>query len=327
MSLYRVTLTTKHAFTRLPDSQTLFGAMSWGIIDLYTEDVFLKMMAQFKSKTPPFILSNVYPKGVLPAPQLSFRSELMDLKTIFPYLKKFKKIKYFSEAVMRDYLKHPDFSQQLLTDLLNQYIKKQSIQSYYYDEKKQVVYKANETVDVPKIQTEKVLKNSLNRISGETTLYYHYRSFVIPHSQFNFFIETDEIEKLKPVLNYLSDTGIGPDKTIGMNHFEVLSVEQVEPFENQLSGKFLISKYVPCEEDLEWDKLTEPSYLYKLESYQRHLETRGQFFHDFKAKRVTMFAEGSLLPVTSTQAVYGRLVPVQEIASQTIYQNGYGFFI
>ncbi|ABS61237.1 type III-A CRISPR-associated RAMP protein Csm4 [Fervidobacterium nodosum] len=113
---------------------------------------------------------------------------------------------------------------------------------------------------------------------------------------------SDDIEKeVLAALKLLSDEGIGGDRTYGFGQFEydLTQVNLPEQGENYL----LLSPYIPDSEDYE-ENSKEITKLAK--AYELRYRTGYIHNSDKKAKRVTMFAEGSVF----TKPVKGKILDV-----------------
>ncbi len=71
MKEYVISLTPTSGFEILPHSDTIFGAICWGIRTLYGESRLLEILNGFKSK-PPFLLSSAFPWKVVRKKQVYF---------------------------------------------------------------------------------------------------------------------------------------------------------------------------------------------------------------------------------------------------------------
>ena len=61
MKTYAVRLSPISSFQAFPASDTLFGAICWGIKRLYGDEKLLEMLKDFNSGNPRFVLSSAFP--------------------------------------------------------------------------------------------------------------------------------------------------------------------------------------------------------------------------------------------------------------------------
>lgn len=308
-------------------SDTLFGAICWGIRTLYGEAKLLSVLDEFKC-TPPFLLSSAYPwkeirgkkTGYLPKPLLpplsttalkalvdnpkpketyhTDKKNLMDVATAY---KKFKKLKWLPLPMFKKVLRGAS-EQELFRD---------------YPDK---------LFTVPRFTDSGVSqKNSIDRLAQSTagageTFFTPDIAFREKHGLF-FLLKTADIDDyLRPVLMFLQDSGIGPNAKTGKNWFSV-EIEETPLLGETAGDSFItLSRYVGGE------PLDTDASCYQLASVRSKVESRLEFAgEDVWKDRVTYFIPGSLLKPLERKEHYGGLVPAKEVAGKTIYQYGYAY--
>lgn len=328
MKEHVIRLTPRSSFEITLHSDTLFGAICWGIRTLFGEDKLCSVLRDFKS-SPPFILSSAFPwrwdgeeyKYFLPKPVLkpissnefdgfaekaqnkaeAYHSKKFRLIEISYKYKKFKNLKFIPLSSFRKILKNPS-EEELFADYLDGILKEPR---FAYSDVSQ--------------------KNSLDRLTNSTagagnTFYISEHSFREKYGLY-FLLKTDNIkEYLEPVLKLLEDSGIGPNAKTGKNWFSV-EIEQKKLIEQQQGNVFItLSRYIKQE------PLDIKHCLYQIAPVRSKVESRFEFAgEDIWKDRVTYLAAGSVIMPKEKSKFYGGLLPVKEIDSKIIYQYGYAY--
>ncbi len=333
MKHYIVHLKPRSSYEIPLHSDTLFGAVCWGIRMLYGEQKLLQILEVYK-KSPPFLLSSAFPcrfdgreyQYFLPKPLLKPISvdELDRLKEKKkqpnePYhsneklkkvwlsgeYKKFKKIKWIHLANFKRILKNPSESI-LFADYLDGYLAE------------------------PKFsKTGTAQKNSLDRLTQSTAG--SGNTFYVPETAFResyglyFLLKTKDIDEyMRPVLRFLEDSGVGPNSRTGKNWFTV-SVIDKNLFDTEAQQKpgdafITLSRYIKAE------AIKTDASFYQVASIRSKVESRLEFAgEDVWKYRVSYFTAGSMIAPENKSENYGGLFPVKVINGKTIYQYGYAY--
>lgn len=328
MKEYRICLTPRSGFEITLHSDTIFGAICWGIRTLYNEEKLLAVLEEFKT-TPPFLISSTFPwKGegekrtwYLPKPFLQplvtndFKAlEHKFQSTLEPYhtdklrtmelankYKHFRKLKWIPINKFIKVLKGGS-EKDLFIDYLDGIIR-----------------------DLNFIESGIAQKNSLDRLANSTVG--NGETFFTPDISFRanyglyFLLKADDIPPyLKPVLMFLQDSGIGPNARTGRNWF-TMEIEEKPLFGIMEGNSFItLSRYIArdgIDADASW---------YQLASVRSKIESRQEFAgEDVWKDRVTYLAAGSFIRPKERREFYGSLIPVKEVAGRTVYQYGYAY--
>ncbi len=330
MKEYIIRLTPRACFETTLHSDTIFGAICWGIRMLFEESKLMGILEEF-DKSPPFIISSAFPwqkvnegyRYYLPKPNLrplkidelkkiaavqhikkeavSYYSSKYDvIKTIEDY-KEFRKIKWVPLSEFRRILKNLSEAAHF-----RRYLDKLFSEPQFW-------------------ASGVVQKNSIDRLTNSTTgsgntFYHPIVSFRENHG-FYFLIRTnDATSYLKPVLRYLEDSGIGPNARTGRNWFSV-EIEEKTLLPCDGGNAFVtLSRYMVNE------PLFEDKCFYKLQSIRSKVESRLEFAgEDVWKEKVTYFNAGSVITPHEHKDFYGRMAEVKEIAGKTIRQYGYAY--
>jgi len=351
MKIYQIKLTPVSSFQGFPASDTLFGAICWGIKRIYGESRLITILDGFQGK-PEFILSSAfpylesnnsclpfYPKPISAGLSASDIEEIADavkkidgvsdkkgkkVKLITKY-KKFKKAEYVSLSIFERLLK--GVSEKAL---FQEYCK---LCSKFEDfkEKKLLINEEEYTkvfkIIKPSVKTELVQKNSIDRLTmstgeeGET--FYLQEHFTSPAFKLHFLIKTDNIDFLKPVFRYLEDKGIGGNRSTGKGRFKIEGLNEVTIGDNSSRNFITLSKYIP---DVSEINRNSQSMYYEIFPWRSKIDSEYEFKGDDIWKYKVMYLkEGSCLEAKMRKEFYGRMPIVKEINGQKIYQNGIAF--
>ncbi len=327
MNTYKISLTPRGSITTFPDSQTLFGSICWSIRELYGEEKLEKLLDNFKHNEDRFVISSTFPKGVLRAPMTNWATleEIIDIgnkaglesNQVSRGSKNLKKIDYLSERVFRSYLRGELDRLEVVKALISEegpYVFSDGV-LYYRDE------------HIPRLDSynENSRRNFINRLSGTTDegqLFYYNRVFLSTDCKLFFLMKTHNIDYFLPIFRYMSDIGIGGDKSIGVNSYEVVYEGEFE-YEKNIEENILLSKYIPYYEEIDWRK----SY-FKISMGNYKVESRDEFVgEDILKDEIGYLVEGSTLILNQDKEIYGRLPVVKEIKGKKIRHNGLGFFL
>lgn len=358
MKLYRILLKQKGIIEKILSSETIFGAICWGIHNLYNDKINLQdVLNDFNNWDKKFIPTSTfpllkvnngplyfYPKPIFPDPKIEelekvtkaeeYKSKIIEeanekkleikdktqyaKRIVVSEYKRFKEIEYLSETLFTSLVKG-----EKMINLFCQYLKKE-----------RRIIKDNillTTQEFAKIGMEDLMKsrvsvrNKIDRLSFSTVpggeLYYEeeiYLNREIFHLYF--LLLTEDINFFAPVFRWLSDTGIGGNRTLGRGHYDI-EIEGEVSLPSTTDGNIFISlsKYLPANKEIDWQ--SEKNY-YELLPYQPRFDTMffkgGEFIKD----RITYLKEGSILQSKEKREYYGTLHPSAKFRDQTIYQCG-----
>lgn len=330
MKEYVIRLTPRSGFEITLHSDTLFGAICWGIRMLFGENKLLSVLEDFK-KAPSFLLSSAFPwkesRGkinyYLPKPILQplptekikeladktrkesalepYHTDKVHIMEIAEKYKRFKKLQWIPVDRFENLLKGCS-ELDLFIDYLDGYI-----------------------TEARFAEGGIAQKNSLDRLANSTTG--AGEVFFVPDIGFRekhgiyFLLRTDDIDNyLKPVLMFLQDSGIGPNARTGKNWFGV----EIE--EKTLFGESEGNTFITLSRFFGTVQMRIDSSFYQLASVRSKVASMLEFAGDDVWKdRVMYFTAGSTLTPAEQKPFYGGLLPVKEVAGKTIYQYGYAY--
>ncbi|MGQ9629717.1 MAG: type III-A CRISPR-associated RAMP protein Csm4 [bacterium] len=341
MKTFRVKLVPASPLNGIPASETLFGALCWGIRTFYGESRLINLLDDFEGDPNRFVVSSafpllspqiyMYPMPILPEIDVESMKKITEryekslggsgkerlLRAISSY-KQFKKIRYIEEEILQRILKGEG-----VRKLFEDYLTEER-----FDEKSgMLLVKSNGGRGLPKDLikwNQPVQKNAIDRFtmstSGEGQLYYTSETSVGRYVSLYFLIMTDDIDFFEPILRWMHDTGIGGNRTAGKGHFRKVDVEEVETLPRGDGDQFItLSRYLPKPGEIDLGKAR-----YELLPYWGRVESMHFRGEDIWKDRVVYFKEGSVFEAERRE-YYGQLVDVKRIGGATIKQNGLAF--
>jgi len=351
LKTYKIILKPRSSIASFPSSDTLFGAICWGIKFIYSEkgDSGLnKILKRFIEEKPPFLLSSsfpmlkngdvrifFYPKPIrkdLSSNEVeeiakNYQEKFGNLKkskvAIISELKKFKKASFISEDIFKKILDGE---------------KEKNLFLKYLDGEIKLIWKllmTNEeynkiftNAERPKILTNILIqKNLLDRISFSTTpggqIFYSNEYFLAPNVNLYFLLKTDDIDYLKPVFKYLEDSGIGRDRFTGKGNFKFSEPEECVLPTNEENTFITLSRYIPRIEEIVVNK--EKMY-YEIISYYSKVDSTFEFKgEDVFKDKVIYIKEGSIFEAKEKKDFYGVTPIVKKLNEKQILQYGLAF--
>lgn len=329
MKEYVIHLIPRSNFEIELHSDTMFGAICWGIRMLFGEKKLLSILEEFTKNDPPFLLSSAFPwreflgkriyylpKPILPPLSASeikslinksisnlqpYNTEKMYIMEITSKYKNFKNLKWIPISRLKNTLKQ--ISEHLLfIDYLDGYIK-----------------------EIKFAEVGIVQKNRLDRLtestSGSGEVFFTSTIVYKQNYGLYFLLKTKNIDEyLRPVLMFLQDSGIGPNSKTGKNWFNV-EIEEKKLFDSYEGNAFMTLSRFVCSDNINIEKS-----FYKVTVVRSKVESRLEFAgEDVWKNTVTYLNTGSIISPQEKKTYYGKIIPVKEIAGKTIYQYGYAY--
>lgn len=321
-------------FQEFPASDTLFGAICWGIKRIFGEFRLLEILNDFQKK-PAFILSSAfpylesknstlpfYPKPVSAGLSASDIKEMTGddkkekVKVITEY-KKFKKAEYVSDTIFMRFLNGLS-EKALFNDYKKCNIKIKEKMLLTCEEWERFLKDSKHAY-----KSESVQKNSIDRLTMSTgeegQTFYQQEYFTSTMFKLHFLMKTDDIDFFRPVFRYLEDKGIGGNRSTGKGRFKIEVIKEVS-IGNDNSLKFItLSRYIP-------DIAEVKPIFYGIFPWRSKVDSEAEFKgEDVWKTKVMYLKEGSYCEAKEKKEFYGRMPVVKEIEGQKIYQNGIAF--
>lgn len=314
-------------------SDTLFGAICWGIRSLYGKSLLEELLEEFRGGNPPFILSSTYPfqdsggDGKIhyfPRPLgRPFRKKAQTREGV-EKTKNLKKITLLPQELFKSYVDG---------ELTDEYLHQNSkICPPRYDlGGKEYHMRNGALVREGNLFTRgEIPRNAINRLSSATegALFFNRETFLSDDTGLYFLLDIfDEIEDaVNGALGFLGDRGLGGDISVGKGAFEMGEPQEFSVLEGTGGEKLFttLSLYHPAKEELEhFSKRGEKSW-YKLERRKGKMESAFVNPKDVWKDTVYMFSEGSSFPAIEDRRTYGDN-PIVKRTPFEVQQYGYAF--
>lgn len=265
-------------------SDRLFGAFLSTISELYPDKVD-GIINEFKSNNPPFIISSTFPAITVDGDKIRFFPKIITNNTLsksfsLDDLKDFKKVEYYEESIFFDIIQGRLSEEDILTNYNN------------YHRVSNLLMLKNRDINI-EVKNAILPNNMINRLSGETKIFYSDGLRYSKNIELFFFVEIlnpDYENIIESLLKFLKDRGFGQDISIGKGQFdysiEDLSISDLS--KNDVihdDDKFItLSRFIPSDNDL---KFIDEFSNYELLS-KRSKDKTGE-----NRKQVRFFKEGS----------------------------------
>jgi CRISPR-associated protein Csm4 len=244
---YTVEVTLKSPIASSLQSDTIFGHICWAIrfLKWEKEDRLTDFLARYDNKeSPPFLLSNGFPRGFLPKPVIPPVTQAT-LDMIF------KKENRIENAFRIKSIKAADLiSKESFRELQQTGINPENLfegMNRTYEE----ISFVNETK-----RSEIVQHNTIDRIKGrvkEGGLFSQQVNFYHKdQSVFEIYLKTNYffIEELERIFRYIMTDGLGADKSTGKGQFTFEVKKGIDvPVAKEPNAFMTLSSYIPSEDD------------------------------------------------------------------------------
>lgn len=189
-------------------------------------------------------------------------------------------------------------------------------------------------IPIPFVQNQTVQRNQVDRVTGaaaEGLLFFEQERFFWPRAGLWCVLRArpEAVDSwIRPAFRYLSDTGLGANRTSGKGHFRIEIGEPPKlPAVGAPNSFIVLSRYLPKEG--EWNPDGSPLRYTILNLWPKREQkfvqpVPGQRTPPVYKKRIRVFAPGSVFPLSRPQELYGRLVRAvsPESGGHTIWHSG-----
>lgn len=304
--MYAVYLHPLGPISTWPHSDTIFGAICWAVRALYGTEELERWLEGF-SYEPPFVCSSAFPFlkedggpiHLLPKPLSLVLHEPRSLDEM-EAARELKRVRFISERIFR----------KVATGDLNTRV----LISHLWDGE---IVRTGECLierefgDRTPFAGRIVQHTSVDRLElsgARGLLYYEEQISFSSSSGLYFLIEIGEEFPLKPVLRYLSHTGIGGNRSVGKGHYR-MRLTEIEPADllgGERGGKImLLSRCIPAPGEFHLDEGSAYRIVTQRPKLESKISTAGQPLYK---GGIRSLSEGSVLRPAEMKPFYGRLV-------------------
>lgn len=317
----------------LPRSDTLFGALCWGIRWIYGESVLLECLQSFITGNPDFLLSSVYPYFSREEKRLHFLPIPLLPITLPPpknlagarIFKDYRRIRYVSEGLFRQFLQGtltPNIILQSLYEEKGEF----QVRGPFLLEKSEV-WSAGEVLGLFRSQDR--ARNAINRLSAtvhEGAFYFTQEIAVQSGVYFLLKLRNPALKKvIEGALHFLAEKGIGGDVSVGRGHFICeLVQEDFLPEPSTATHLVTLALVHPSSVDRRWFGQQRDQLWYQLVKRKGRIESMYIPERQVWKQTVVNLGEGSVFPRDGEREIYGSSPQVHSHPF-AIYQNGYAY--
>lgn len=320
MNFYRLVFTTKGELTRVPDAQTIFGALCTAIRMKEGHKKLEEYLNSF-DENPWFVhssmfLDELFPPVPTPLVKLTAVQDLMSkfdknskLQTLST-LKQVNRYQYFSKNVFRKCV-ITDRLDSLSQDVLTNTVKLSTINGM------NILQYKEETQPLVDLRTFMRTQSGTLTNKTEKDLFYKPAIYVSPDTQFSVYVKSNwSAEQLRPYFSMLEYVGAGPYRSTGMNLFHLEKIEKCDIPKSSGKHDYLLSGCIPVEGEFDFEDSA-----YKIDSNVFH----GSFAvvqHSITGT-FTKLKEGSMMKPTKKKEWYGQMLKLK-VNGKEIYHYGLG---
>jgi CRISPR-associated protein Csm4 len=321
-----IQLSPEGPFSEIPRSDTLFGAICWGIRHSQGEETLEAVLARFADGDPPFLVSSAFPTvthpdsgerlHLLPKPRLpgprSSDEEASDER--IEALQAWKRIEYIPATLFAELARGERSGSDVVDGLEASAV---DIDGQTYERDWEFLLPAESESGRP-YETETRVRNAVNRLTGATggNLFERESVFFAEGAGLHVCVE-GAIDIVVEALAMLQDRGIGGGKSVGQGQFRLEGVEEVGRFPEAADAESFctLSLCIPQSDRLA--ELVRDGY-YSVETRKGVVGKSGS---DIWKRRVLALAEGSVLPRLG--AIHGHNPVVADHFEHGVQQYGY----
>jgi CRISPR-associated protein Csm4 len=305
----------------LPRSDTLFGALCWGIRWTYGEPALLGLLEACDRGDPPFVLSSAFPfadsqKGsvyYLPRPlHWPVTPPGRDVEAL-SRAKRIRHVAYCSQSVFSQMISGRPPALESLEDPRGGCL-------------------AAPGEAVPALQDMDVDRNTINRVTGavqEGRLFFGQETGIARGGAYFLIRIRDASARplVEAALRFLEDRGIGGDASVGRGQVRVTAEDGDLLPENPTAPRYVtLSLLHPSAADREHLAAGAGNSAYRLVKRKGRVESLYAPTEQPWKSTVVMLAEGSVFPQDGGRAVYGSAPVVKDLPFR-VRHNGFGYTV
>jgi len=296
MKWYVVKLATESWMASAWQSDTVWGHLCWGLRYQYGENALLEFIDAYEQGTPPLLVSNGFPNGLLPRPVVPDRGPSKQ-RSLTEQRQEFRNIK---TAKGTKFLTIEEFSRAIQGE--------------------QVIPSPKEGIET----TVVTLKNQINRLTSTTSAegagqLYSFQQYRWASVSVYLKVVDEFVDKTRQLFHYLAQSGYGKRKSVGYGQVRLVAFESFPGFPSpaDANGFVSLSNCVPAAQDPvsgHWNVIV------KYGKLGEEFATAGDPFK----KPLIMFTAGSCFYNSPCRQYYGRLVRgLSSIHTDKVVQYGF----
>lgn len=310
-------------FRQIPRSDTLFGAICWGIRRSDGEEELEEVLARFSEGDPPFMISSAFPylgdgsELLLPKPISSRPSVEVSEKEDIEAVKKLKRTEYLPAEVFSK-VSSGELSER---ELFESYKGDISIDGEDYRLSSQFLLPDGRQEPFSKYETPGI---SVNRLTGSTDgNLFHRKGVKFAEDSGMYILADGETDYVKRGLALMQDEGIGGGSSVGKGHYRFKGPRSDSiGIEVGYDSTFCtLSLCIPDEDEI--DGFFNEGY-YRTETRKGVIENSMTSPDSIWKRKVLAVGEGSVLP-PSSEGTPGHNPVVADHFENGVQHYGYAF--
>lgn len=324
-------------FAQRPRSDTVFGALCWGIRDAHGEATLEEYLADFADGSPPFLISSAYPTleiggavcRFLPKPRLPTATNGAVSDARVKAINVWKQLDFIPLALFRSIATGSLTKSDILSDMEGQGL---VIDGQEYDRDGSFLIpnrtansddesspESEASQSKPYARGERV-RNAVNRLTNSTDgQLFQEESIYFAEGGGLHVMASGDTEMVVDALSIVQDRGLGGRRSVGRGQFNIENIEDID-LPDPTGGYFCtLSLCIPDDEEL--DQQVTDGY-YDIETRKGVLEAGAASGGVWK-RRVLTLTEGSVLP--TGESPHGHNPIVADEFEHGVQQFGYAF--
>ena len=305
----------------LPRSDTLFGALCWGIRWTHSEPALLEVLRACEQSDPPFVLSSAFPYAAgdgglvyyLPRPLTWSPVGAMETVEAYSATKGLRRVAYCSLSVFRNIIAGRPPAADTLAEPKGGCL-------------------AVRGEPLPQLRSLDVDRNTINRVTGavqEGRLFFGEETGIGGGGAYFLIRLRDGAARplIESALRFLEDRGIGGDASVGRGQVRVRVEEGDLVDENAgASHRVTLSLLHPSPQDRQHLATVAGQSAYRLVKRKGRVESLYAPTEQPWKSTLVMLAEGSVFPRDGERPVYGTAPVVKEHPFR-VRHNGFGYTV
>lgn len=320
-----------------PPSPTLYAALCWATAVLYGDQQAQSMAHALtctdafpiawseKGEPVRFFPMPILPQPVAPLPDRTLQTKQQATRTLNLH-KRLKRARYLSESLFRQYLQGEVSLQSLSEGLAQEKLVLRGNCLMQSEEAQGLGLARHQAL----LASSDITHNEIDRWTWavvEGRLFLREETFLAPRAGlwFGVHLPTDALMNLLPaLLRYLSDTGVGGERTSGKGQFRFTLQETAWqlPTSSTANAWVSLSHYLPTPEEVQAWQNTPSLPRYTLVHWQAKYEAMFVGGMAVYKPLRRLLAPGSVLPLHERREVYGRIVPSGQRLGHTVWVGG-----
>ena len=320
-------------------TNTLFGAICWGIRKFYGEGDLKEFLKRFEEKDPPFVFSSPLPigrSGNVWFPRPPLEGSILDgldregLKDIYPLNKVFKKISLIEWDILEKILrKEIETERELFEEILRK------IKGKLKEEKDFKKLLEAYQKSIPGLKKESLtVKTPINRLTNTAKEGELHNEVIHIYNPFAVFVKVKDDEWFEKAKVALKVVRLGGNKTVGLGRFTFEEKRDIIPegltdfVKERFEGGEEVYTLSPVFDD---GNINLEESLYEVRVERSAVDKSPGYFDrrfidlPLWKKAIVYLREGSILKVKNPSEVLGGLKTTLEWKELNIYSYGFGF--